>query len=158
MENATKALLIAASILLLILMLSLMNYVFRNIGEDTSDIYSMLEESDIEEYNQIFLNYEGQTSLTIQDVASIINLAQENKEINGTTIKITITIDWVSNNPFNNGSGETKIQISNVDNYDTEEMLKAKLEETTEYTYECSINYGTSTKLVETITITEKTT
>lgn len=86
MENAAKALLLAGGFLIAILLLTLFNYVFRNMSDSTSDIYTTLDESQISKFNQQFFNYqgrgitEGTTPLTIQDVATLINLAQDSKE------------------------------------------------------------------------------
>ena len=55
MENATKALLIAGSVLLLILVLTFMTYLFNKVGGQTAKMYGNLEESDISEFNQIFI-------------------------------------------------------------------------------------------------------
>lgn len=94
MENVTKALLIAAGALLFILLFSLISYLFTQMGGDVSNIYADLTESDVTEYNQVFLNYDGRDDLTIQDVVSIINYALDNREVHGYTINTTIKITW----------------------------------------------------------------
>ena len=59
MENASKALLIAAGVLIAILILTLFSYLMRQMGSSTSGIYSKLSQREITEFNQKFLNYEG---------------------------------------------------------------------------------------------------
>ena len=91
MENASKALLIAGAMLLLILVLTFSVYLVRRIGGQTSELYSDMEQSKIDEFNQKFFNYDGRGTkkdsegkwinpLTIQDVVSIINLAKDNNQ------------------------------------------------------------------------------
>ena len=93
MENASKALLISAGVLIAILLLSLFSYLIRQMGNSTSGIYSNLSQHEISEFNQKFLNYEGRDNLSIQDVVTIINLAKDNNEkLNRPTI-IEIKVD-----------------------------------------------------------------
>lgn len=93
MENASKALLISAGVLIAILLLSLFSYLMRQMGNSTSGIYSNLSQHEISEFNQKFLNYEGRDNLSIQDVVTIINLAKDNNEkLNRPTI-IEVKVD-----------------------------------------------------------------
>lgn len=78
MENAAKALLIAGGVLIAIILLTLFAYLFSHMATGTSNIYSTLDASEISEFNQQFLNYQGRTDLNIQDVITIINLAKDN--------------------------------------------------------------------------------
>lgn len=98
MENASKALLISAGVLLAILLLSLFAYLMRQMGASTSGIYSTLSQHEISEFNQKFLNYEGRKKLSIQDVITIVNLAKDNNEkANRPTIievKVDDELDW----------------------------------------------------------------
>lgn len=82
MENAAKAILIAGGVLIAILLLTLFSYLFRQMGEDTADIYTTLEQSEIAEFNQKFLNYDWKVTgegkaLSVQDVATLISLTLE---------------------------------------------------------------------------------
>ena len=93
MENASKALLISAGVLIAILLLTLFSYLMRQMGDSTSGIYSTLSQHEITEFNQKFLNYEGRDNLSIQDVVTIINLAKDNnKKLNRPTI-IEVKVD-----------------------------------------------------------------
>ncbi len=93
MENASKALLISAGVLIAILLLTLFSYLMRQMGDSTSGIYSTLSQHEITEFNQKFLNYEGRDNLSIQDVVTIINLAKDNNEkLNRPTI-IEVKVD-----------------------------------------------------------------
>ena len=79
MENASKALLIAGGVLIAILLLSLFAYITRQMGDSTAGIYSMLNQHEISEFNQQFINFEDR-DLTAQDVATLINLARDSNE------------------------------------------------------------------------------
>ena len=93
MENASKALLISAGVLIAILLLTLFSYLMRQMGDSTSGIYSTLSQHEITEFNQKFLNYQGRDNLSIQDVVTIINLAKDNNEkLNRPTI-IEVKVD-----------------------------------------------------------------
>ena len=101
MENASKALLIAGGVLIAILILTLFAYLFGQMAENTSNIYNTIEQSEIAEFNQKFINYEGRgigelsdKPLTVQDVATLINLAQDNNKNPKfpTTIELEIEI------------------------------------------------------------------
>ena len=152
MENVTKALLIATGALLFILLFSLISYLFTQMGGDVSDIYADLTESDVTEYNQVLLNYDGRDDLTIQDVVSIINYAIDNNEVHGYVVdtEITLKIDI-------NGTNVTEtIDSSDNETYiDTISLLEEKLQSNTQYVYSCTVNYATNSKLVGSITITE---
>ena len=93
MENASKALLISAGVLLAILLLSLFAYLMRQMGASTSGIYSTLSQHEISEFNQKFLNYEGRKKLSIQDVITIVNLAKDNNEKANRPTIIEVKVD-----------------------------------------------------------------
>lgn len=138
MENASKALIIAAAVLIAILILSLFTYLNSQMAESTSKFYAKLEEHEISEFNQQFLNYAGNSKLKIQDVVTIINLAKDNNQSQKrlTTIKVFI--------------GTT-----DVTNRDTNELMKTNLNE--EYT--CASNgvtINSTTLLVEKVTLSGK--
>lgn len=54
MENASKALLISAGVLIAILLLTLFSYLMRQMGGSTYGIYSKLSQREITEFNQKF--------------------------------------------------------------------------------------------------------
>lgn len=128
MENAAKALLIAGGSLIAILLLSLLSYVFLRMNEGTTRIYDVMAETEINEFNQQFWNYNGIKNLTIQDVVSVINLARDSTK-NGKTVDVLI-------------------DGKNITNTNTEELLKSNLDKT----YICkSVVVNESTKLVKEI-------
>ena len=129
MENASKALLIAAGSLIAILLLTLFAYGYAKINGSASNLYSMMEEAKISEFNQKFLNYSGLSDIKIQDIVSVINLAEDAKK-NG--FIIYVYIDW---------------NIKGVDNI--EDLLKSDVDNTK---YKCdSISIDPKTRIVNQI-------
>lgn len=99
MENASKALLIAGSMLLVILVATFAVYMFNRLGTETSNFYQEIKQSDINEFNQQFLQYdvrEGEGTLTAHDVISIINLAKNNNQTGKMQVEVEVILDGVS--------------------------------------------------------------
>ena len=88
MENASKALIMAAEVLIGVLVLSLMVYLFISFGSNASEISKQLEESKLSEFNSQFDKYNGKNDVTIYDIVTLANLAKENNdyyELNNST-------------------------------------------------------------------------
>lgn len=114
MENASKALIIAGGVLIAILLLTLFSYLFGQMANSSSNIYDTLEKHEISEFNQQFINFDGRKNLTVQDVATLINLAQNSEKnskfkskveikLNNTNIASTMSSDrWLKNNISSN--------------------------------------------------------
>lgn len=78
MENATKALIMAAGVLMGIVILSLAVYEFTSFGISSKEIHKANEETRLNEFNSQFTKYEGKDDVTIYDVITVANLAKEN--------------------------------------------------------------------------------
>lgn len=148
MENASKALLIAGAMLLLILVLTFSVYLVRRIGGQTSELYSDMEQSKINEFNQKFFNYDGRGTkkdsegnwinpLTIQDVVSIINLAKDNNQNSKFPTTVKVKVDGSERQ--DSTIAQIKEMLANPNNIDAE--------------YSCKVEYGENKNLVENITI-----
>lgn len=77
MENASKALLMAASILIGMLILSLAVYLFVSFGTTSAELHKQKEEQQLQQFNAQFISYEGKEGITIYDVVTVANLATE---------------------------------------------------------------------------------
>ncbi len=77
MENASKALLMAAGVLIGMLILSLAVYLFVSFGSTSAELHKQQEEQQITQFNSQFTSYEGKKGLTIYDVVTVANLATE---------------------------------------------------------------------------------
>lgn len=80
MENASKALIMAAGVLIGILVLSLAVYLFVSFGSTSADINKQRVEQQLVEFNSKFTSYEGKDGLTIYDVITLARYARENNE------------------------------------------------------------------------------
>ena len=86
MENASKALLMAASILVGVLMLSLAVYLYTIFGNFGSQITARIKQKETDEFNAQFYKYESykdengiwQNTCKASDIITIANLAKDN--------------------------------------------------------------------------------
>lgn len=80
MENASKALLIAAGVLIGVIILSMMVYLFHVFGGYAAETQRKIDENAVSQFNDKFLRYDGLTNLTIQDVITVKNYALESNK------------------------------------------------------------------------------
>lgn len=78
MENASKALLMAAGVLIGVLILSLAVYLFVSFGTASAELHKQKEQDQINQFNAQFTSYENKDDVTIYDVVSVARLASEN--------------------------------------------------------------------------------
>ena len=137
MENASKALIIAGGVLIVILVLTLFAYINTKMGSGTRNLYSKLEERNITEFNQKFLNYDGNNHLRIQEVVSLINMAE-------------------NANRNNNIGARVQVLVNNADylNKSTDELNRL-LKDEADKTYTCNVTVTVTGKIVSLVTITE---
>lgn len=88
MENETKALLIAAGVMIGVILISLFTYFYSNAISMQSTYETTLETNRINKINTAFTKYNGRKDLTAQDIVTIYNLAQEYKQTDGINIRI----------------------------------------------------------------------
>ena len=138
MENASKALLIAGGVLLVIMVLSFATLLFGRLGAQTSDFYGDMTETEIYEFNQKFFNYEG--DINIQDVVSVINLAKDSNKRGKAPVVIVVQL---------NGS---EVDLENVKNSDIGKMLSDDLNNE-KTIYHCKVDYATNSNYVGNIEI-----
>ena len=96
MENASKELIIAGGVLIVILVLTLFAYINTKMGSGTHNLYSRLEDHDITEFNQKFLNYDGNKNLKIQDVVTLINTANNANKNNNIGAQVSVLVNNAS--------------------------------------------------------------
>ena len=93
MENASKALIMAAEILVGIMIISIGVYLFNTLGEYSADTTAIIEEAQIAQFNQQFLSFYGTVSTetnkntpitcTIHDIIGVAHLANSINKSNG---------------------------------------------------------------------------
>lgn len=80
MENASKALIMAAGILIGILILSLAAYLFMDFGASSSELHNRIEEQQLTEYNAQYTRYDGRNNINIYEIITVANLAKETND------------------------------------------------------------------------------
>lgn len=151
MENASKALLMAAGVLIAILALTLFTYIFQTMGDNASNIYDMLNQSEIDQFNQQFFNFEnkvatGTLQLTMQDVITIVHLAKNNNIEGNLPVTVKVTVEGV----IVKGTVEPKDDWQEK----TEDRLIEILKDNFDKTFtECKVEYAPNSKLVGKISI-----
>ena len=78
MENASKALIMVAGVLIGILIISLAVYLFVDFGTRASEVNSKVAEQQVVQFNNKFTSYEGKNDLNIYDVVTVASYAYEN--------------------------------------------------------------------------------
>lgn len=155
MENASRALLMAASVLVGILIISVGVALFSSFAGSNKNIIDKIEESKISEFNNRFFKYYGEgKEVTAHDVITIVNVArQNNNELEGTSPDY-IRVQLNSETNFEKKTEEEYIEfIKNnmlVEDDSTGKITKTKL-------YECTdIKISTETGKVVLVKIQDK--
>lgn len=76
MENASKALLMSATVLISVMVISLGTYLFATFGTYSKNINKNLSAKQTQEFNAQFTKYEGGDPCTVYDIVTVINLAK----------------------------------------------------------------------------------
>lgn len=77
MENASKALIMAAGVLIGLMVLTFFVYLFSTFGASTAQMEDKINQDQLNQFNSQFTSYEGK-ELTIYDVITVANLATNN--------------------------------------------------------------------------------
>ena len=136
MENASKALIMAAEVLIGVMIISIGVYLFNVFGQYSADNTKRIEDTQISEFNNQFLKFYGSRTndegkvepikCTIHDIVSLANLAKENNKNYGlenesgkkaNTFYIQI---YIKNKDYNLNR---KNIINNLEKYDDLESL-----------------------------------
>ncbi len=143
MENASKALIMAAEILLGIILITIAVLGYTSWSEFSKNIHTNIENRNIQQFNTKFLQYSGKKDLTAHDVVSIIKLAEEynydseGKYIEDANFKIEVKL--------NIGSGMTISKIlDNIPDFLTNN-LKSK--------YSIAVTINEKTNIVKQVLI-----
>lgn len=88
MENASKALIMAAEILIGVMIISIGVYLFNTLGQYSAETTAEMEETQLAQFNNQFLKYYGTSggqpiTCTIHDIVGLANLANKTNVANG---------------------------------------------------------------------------
>lgn len=150
MENASKALMIAAGVLMGLLIASLGIYLFHIFGDYVSNTQAEIAENTLAQFNQQYLKYNGLDNLTIQDIVTVKNNAlQNNYSYSSYTLTPNIAGD---NNDFIDVYIQGEGWILDMSD---EELLVNELENNLATpTYTCIVHVNENTQKVNRVTFT----
>ncbi|MBR6504848.1 MAG: hypothetical protein IKT41_03960 [Clostridia bacterium] len=89
MENATKALLISAGVIIGVLIVSLFTYMYSRANVLQTRYEINLKTNEKNKINTKFLIYNGREDITAQEILSIANLAKEYQNTQGIVINVS---------------------------------------------------------------------
>ena len=90
MENASKALIMAAGVLIAVIVLSLFAYLYFTFNQATKDNIKQMEQSKITSFNSKYLAYDGREDLTYYDIANIATMAKNDNEDSDEKIRVVV--------------------------------------------------------------------
>lgn len=142
MENATKALIMAAGVLIGVLLASLAVYLFVDFGSSAAEINARRTEQQIAEFNARFTAYEAydtsgnKKKWTIYDVITVVGYAQENnKYYNDNFEEYGITVQLNSETILNNTNKKE------LKEDEKQRMITDVLNNADQRVYTCTIEY-----------------
>lgn len=148
MENASKALIMAAEVLIGVLILSLMVYLFVSFGSTAAEVNEQMDESKLAEFNSQYDKYKDKNDVTIYDIVSLANLATENNKYYGldesTESNYYISV-ILENEHLELKSSQKETQKNKI--------IKEKIEKSENIleTYKCDVKYSDVTGRVKTV-------
>lgn len=77
MENASKALLIAGTVLIAIIMVSIAVYLFALYSSQTKEYNATISAIELQKFNSKFDVYIGRSDITAQEIVTVVNLSKE---------------------------------------------------------------------------------
>ncbi len=159
MENASKALLMAAGVLIGLLVISLAVYLFVSFGMTSAEIHKEQQEQQLEQFNVQFTSYVGKEGLTIYDVVTVANLATENNKNYELTKKVADGTDYyISVQVANQGFIEKGYNETGGIDYD--QLIKndiATMPGNALRQYTCSVDISPTTQRVYRVIFKRKT-
>ena len=122
MENASKALLMAAEVLIAMMIVSLGVYVFYTYSQTSREIHDKKAEQQLVEFNAKYTKYVDQTTLTISDVRTIANYAKKDKEnlVDSEKIEVMFEGSNVVNKTETEWDAQIQSQVGDIRNGNTE--------------------------------------
>lgn len=151
MENASKALLMAAGVLIGILVLSLAVYLFITFGASSREINARIEDAQLTKFNAQFNVYADRDDITIYDIISLMNLAKENNDYyeNNDNYKISIVLKSPIEHSTKNAQDlEDSEKQELIEEYSSVYESNGELE----YKFKCeAVNYNDNGRIKEVI-------
>ncbi len=166
MENASKALLMAAGVLLGLMILVVAGFLFTSLGAFSQNAENDRIAQQTAKFNYNFIKFEGSKEVTAHDIVSIANLARENNknyEVEDIAVAdrpysfyITVTVNGVGVLTDKNALGNYKTSLDDFINQysshiETNSETGEQESKTTYFTC-TNVTISNSTKRVSSIT------
>ena len=164
MENASKALLMAAGILISMMVISLALYLFITFGNASKNTHKKNEENQLAQFNSQFTSYANKSEgVNIYDVITMANLAKDNNENYGLTKSdegensyyIAVCFRDFYNTRYDNLENNTQDQYNELIKKHSN-LASIEKEKIIQKTYNCKVDISNVTGRVYKVTITEK--
>lgn len=170
MENASKALLMAAGVLIGILILSLTVYLFTSFATTSAEVHEENRRKQIDQFNSQFTSYVGNEDITIYQIITMANLASENNiyyefakrnyQTEGKDYYISVRWknEWIEGG-YNNTTTELTKRYNQYIATELGAMKEQAGKEETELQlkkYNCQVQISPTTGRVYLVTLTEK--
>ena len=149
MENASKALIITAGMLITILILTLAAYIFSTMGKYSDRTTAIIEANSVNKFNNDYLIYDRRNDLTIQDVITIVNTANNSNNNYGLETadksNFYVTVNIIDNNGTSILNAEKKV-VDEGTNWLKDNLLSK---------YSCEVMINETTSRVNKISLTK---
>lgn len=147
MENASKALLMAAGVLIGVLVLALIIYLFTYFGAEAQKFSEIINQNQLTKYNAQYTVFDGRKDLSVYDVVSIINTAYENnqKHKDDSTYETEYQVKVIV-------GGEDK---ANANNLNLSQEITNLIEDNYETKYTCKVLFYDNNGKVKEVRITK---
>lgn len=166
MENAAKALIMAASVLVGLLILSLAVYLFITFGASSKQLHEEIDSNRLNEFNTQFTVYELKNDNTIYDIISVANLAKENNtyyELSGPAngnFYITVNAKTKGASTIFNLQDKTKDDLDTLTKNELNAMIEVYDSDRNIYykklpTYSCKVTISETTGRVSNVMFTQ---
>ena len=160
MENASKALIMAAGVLIGIMVLSLAVYLFVTFGSASVELHGQIEQDRINQFNAQFTTYQSRQDITIYDIITVANLAKDNNEYYGLTSSddsnYYISVSIIGKNSQLEKADENTLNNLIIEDLNESNMVSGVWDDDgIEYkrlrTYSCTVTISTVTNLVKSV-------
>lgn len=127
MENASKALMMAAGVLIGLMILSLAVYLITSFGSASAEAHRTNERNRINEFNTQFTQYEGRQDITIHDIVTVVNLARSNNETYDLSSQTSNNSNYYITVNAKIASDGYKANMQNLETKDLNEIVTAEI-------------------------------
>lgn len=155
MENASKALTMAAGILIGILIISLGVFLFFDFASTSTTLHDQIRQEQIDQFNAQFTSYEAKDDNTIYDILTLVNLAKNNN--NYYELEKSEEGNYYITISMNNGTNHSKLE--KLSEPQLNELLESEVSKQSEGKlpmYNCKVEISKITGLVKSVKFTHK--